>query len=169
MRAFCALCLGIGGCAQSPPALTRAQPAVDPPAAVSCDDALLYQTADAHPEIRWISPRPGVPGNVALSCILGSDADDGTIEMKAYMSSGLYRFLRECRPEENVVHRLFQYKNSARPYLLRLHTTPHADPKTYLIVSSYRKPAGNTQHLIAQSSNDASRMTLCPPAAQSAP
>ncbi len=161
-----ALWLLIGGCAAQPSTPTTVERAVSPNASVSCNDVLVYEIADAHPGIRWISPRKGVSGNAALSCILRSEMDDGTLELKAYMSSGLYRFVRECSSEEKSIYRVFEYKNSARPYLLRLHTNEFVDPKTYVVVSSHRKPAGHYQHGIAETSNDASRIRLCPPDAQ---
>lgn len=129
----------------------------------SCDEALIYETADAHPAIRWISPRRDASGDAALGCILRWAGDDGTLELKEYMSSGLYRFLRECSPDGDTVYRLFEYKEKARPYLLRLHTQPMVEPRTYILVGSHRSPVGSYQHQIAQKSNDASRVTLCPP------
>lgn len=140
--------------------------AASPAESDACDEALLYETADAHPAIKWISPRRGASGNAALGCILRSAGDDGTLEAKAYMSSGLYRFLRECKPEEDKVYRLFEYKEKARPYLLRLHTQPLVEPRTYIVVGSRRSPVGSYQHSIDQKSNDVSRMTLCPLDAQ---
>ncbi len=92
--------------------------------------------------------------------------DDGTLELKAYMSSGLYIFLRECESGGARTYRVFRYRNSSRPYLLRLHSNQLVDPKTYVVVSSYRKPAGNYQHAIAEAHNNASRITLCPTVAQ---
>ena len=140
--------------------------AASPAESDSCDEALLYETADAHPAVKWISPRRGASGDAALGCILRSAGDDGTLEAKAYMSSGLYRFLRECKPEEDKVYRLFEYKEKARPYLLRLHTQPLVEPRTYIVVGSRRSPVGSYLHSIDQKSNDASSMTLCPPDAQ---
>ncbi len=164
---LCALTVALGGCA-SPPGPSASQPrTAHPSEAASCDEALLYETADAHPAIRWISVRPGRSANPALSCLLESDADDGTIEMAAYMSSGLYRFIRECRPGDRRIYRLFEYKNRKRPYLLRLHANQYLDPKSYVVVGSYRKPAGNYQHGIAERSNEASSIRLCPPESMS--
>jgi hypothetical protein len=160
------LWLFLGGCAAQPgaqPTVDRAVSSSDP---VSCDDALAYETADAHPAIRWISPVEGSSASAALTCILQSNADDGTIELKAYMSSGLYSFIRECRPDEMSIYRTFEYKNRARPYLFRLHSNEFIDPKTYIVVSSHQKPAGNYVHSIAETSNDASRIRFCPPDAQ---
>lgn len=122
-----------------------------------CHDPSLYDTADAHPEIRWLSTQRGA------GCIFAPDVDSGTIEMKEYMSSGLYKFIRECRIDDQNTYRLFEYKNKGRPYLLRLHTNQFVDPKTYVIIRSYRQPAGNYLHSIVQSSNHASSIKLCPP------
>jgi len=162
LGACCALWLAIGSCAGSglPAAAGERGDSID---ATSCNEVLQYETADAHPEIKWISPRKGVSANAALSCMLRAETDDGDLETKAYMSSGLYRFLRECRSEANTVYRLFMYKKSGLPYLLRLHTNQFVDPYTYIVVRSYTKPAGNLVHSIGQRSNDASRITLCPP------
>jgi hypothetical protein len=138
--------------------------AASPNVPTSCDDVLSYQVADAHPSIRWISPRSGVSSDAALGCLLRSEADDGTIELTAYMSSGLYQFVRECNTGEKSIYRLFEYKNKARPYLLRLHATPFVDPQTYIVVSSHRRPAGHYHHGIADRSNNASKIRFCPPA-----
>lgn len=161
--ALCGTFLLLGGCASpTVPAKGNAQasPAVE---VTSCDDALLYETADAHPEIRWLSIRPGVSRDMALSCLLSADTDDGTIEMAAYMSSGLYDFVRECQDGENRILRVFEYKNKSRPYLLRLHTDPYVDPKTYVVVSSVRVPSGTYRHAISESSNNAERVKACQP------
>lgn len=98
--------------------------------------------------------------------MLRSQDDDAPLELKAYMSSGLYRFVRECDSEGASVYRLFEYKNSARPYLLRLHTDPLVDPKTYIVVVSYLEPAGNYQHGIAEAGNAAAGLARCPPDAR---
>ncbi len=143
---------------------TRAQE-IEAPAAVvanSCDDALMYETADAHPEIRWVSPRPGAPGDRALGCLLTQDADNGTLETKAYMSSGLYQFIRECRQEDGDIYRVFEYKKKQKPYLLRLHRDPMVDPKTYIVVLSSRRPSGNFSHMVVERANAALKIKRCP-------
>lgn len=163
---WCALWLVLFGCTVQPETPPTVEREVGSNSPVSCDDALVYETADAHPAIRWINARKGVSANAALSCILRSDGDDGTLELKAYLSSGLYRFVRECGSGGKTVYRVFEYKNSARPYLFRLHRNEFVDPKTYIVVGSHRKPAGNYQHGIAEASNDASKISLCLPGAQ---
>jgi hypothetical protein len=151
----------------TPEEARRLLQAAGPAEADPCDEALLYETADAHPGIRWISARRGASGNAALGCILRSAEDDATIEVKSYMSSGLYRFLRECNAKEDtVIYRLFEYKEKARPYLLRLHKDLLAEPRTYIVISSHRNPVGSYHHSIAQKGNDASGITLCPSGGQ---
>jgi hypothetical protein len=157
------LVLLIGGCAMQPSAPESVGRAVSPDAPASCDEVLSYRVADAHPSIRWISPRSGVSSDAALGCLLRSEADDGTIELAAYMSSGLYRFVRECSTEEASIYRLFEYKNKGRPYFLRLHTNQFVDPQTYVVVSSHRRPAGHYHHGIAGRSNEASKIRFCAP------
>ena len=137
--------------------------AARPAEADACDESLLYETADAHPAIRWISTRPSASSDAALGCILRSNKDDATIDVASYMSSKLYRFVRECRPDGDRVYRLFQYKEPKRPYLLRLHKDLLVEPRTYIVVVSHRLPVGSYQHSIAQTGNNASSMTLCPP------
>lgn len=162
--ALCGWLLVLSACASAPepPRPTaRASSAVE---ATSCDEALLYETADAHPDIRWGSARPGVSGDAVLGCLLTTDTDSGTIETVAYMSSGLYKFVRECRPNEQRTYRVFEYKNKGRPYPLRLHKDPFVDPKTYIVVSSFRIPTGTYRHSIAESSNSAAQIVNCPPA-----
>lgn len=128
-----------------------------------CDEVLLYETADAHPEIRLIAARRGVSSEVALGCFLRSAKDDASIAVKSYLSSGLYRFVRQCNTERDaVIYRVFEYKERTRPYLLRLHRDLIAEPKTYIVISSYRFPVGSYNHGIAQTSNDAEGITLCP-------
>lgn len=151
----------LGACASDPaPAqpTTRTSNTAEP---ASCDEALMYEIADAHPEIRWRSPRPGASGNAALGCLLTTDADSATLETAAFMSSGLYRFVRECRLGEQKTSRVFEYKNKDRPYLLRLHKDPLVDPKTYIVVASIRIPTGTYRHSIAESSNSAAGIKTC--------
>ena len=151
----------MGGCVSRPVSSPVTPRTFNTTEAVSCDQTLMYETADDYPRIKWISIRPGMSQNTALSCLLHSDADDGTLELKAYLSSGLYRFVRECSADETHIYRLFEYKNKGRPYLLRLHTNQFVDPKTYVVVGSYRKPGGNYQHHISEGSNDASKLRNC--------
>jgi hypothetical protein len=89
--------------------------------------------------------------------------DNATGEVAEYMTSGLYNFIRECKITDKEIYRLFEYKNKGRPYLLRLHTNQFVDPKTYVVIGSYRKPAGNYQHSIDQKSNDSSDIKQCSP------
>ncbi|MDA1074204.1 MAG: hypothetical protein O3A63_05495 [Proteobacteria bacterium] len=115
---------------------------------IPCDEALLYETADAHPDIRWTSMNPSV-GNKGLSCLFSSARDDATIEFQSYFSSGLYQFARECETVGFDIYRLFEYKNKSRPYLLRLHRDPFVDPKTFVVtVSLFREESGTYHHLI---------------------
>jgi hypothetical protein len=65
--ALCALSFPTHGYATETDALTTAEPAVAPVQERTCDDALLYQTADAHPGIWWITPSGATPAAVALS------------------------------------------------------------------------------------------------------
>jgi len=121
-----------------------------------CEDPSLYETADAHPGIRWISTQRGG------GCILRPDVDQATIGAAEYMSSGLYRFVRECRIDDQTIYRLFEYKNKGLPYLLRLHFQ-HVDPKTYVVIGSHHKTAGAYQNNVAESAHFASGIKLCPP------
>lgn len=150
------------GCAPSAKVSESSSVQIHPSRPTSCGDALVYETSDAHPDIRWVKAAAGGSSNSALSCLLGGDNDDGSIEMKAYMSSGLYQFVRECRADAGTVHRLFRHKRHGRPYALRLHKDAHFDPTTWIIVSSYRKPAGNFQHEIGQRGNRGADVSLCP-------
>jgi hypothetical protein len=148
----------------TPEEVKRLLEAGSPAGSDPCDQFLVYVTADAHPDIRWISARPGVSSDRALGCILRSAKDNATIEVTGYLTSGLYRFLRECRAEKDtVIHRLFEYKENARPYLLRLHKDLFAEPRTYVVVRSHRLPVGSYQHSIAQKGNDSESITLCSP------
>jgi hypothetical protein len=139
-----------------------------PGQSVSCDDVMLYETADAHPDIRWRSVRKGVPSGVALSCLLRTKADEVTIETVEYLSSGLYRFVRECQATERETYRLFEYKKKEVPYLLRLHSGS-ADPATYVVVLSTRTAAGNYQHMVSERVNSSRRIKRCPPEGTSPP
>lgn len=147
----------------APEEAKRLLQAVSPDAGDPCDDTLLYRTADAHPDIRWISPRRDASGSAALGCVLRSAQDDADIDVAIYMSSGLYRFLRECRQDADTLFRLFEYKDKARPYLLRLHKDLYVEPRTYIVVRSQRYPIGAYHHSLGQVSNDASRLTSCLP------
>lgn len=122
-----------------------------------CQDPFFYDTADAHPGIRWISTKRGG------SCIMGSGVDGATIETVDYMSSGLYRFVRECRTDDQTIYRLFEYKNSGLPYLFRLHPTPYLDPRAYVTIVSHHKTTGAYQHSVAEKAHFASSIRLCPP------
>lgn len=155
----------LAGCAQPAYQAEPPRTAILTSAPGSCKESLAYQTAAAHPEIRWVAASGGGSTDATLSCLLAGDHDDGSIEMKAYMSSGLYEFVRECGSDANTTHRLFRYRNEGRPYALRLHRDPNLDPVTWVIISSYRKPAGNFQHEVGQRGNKGSDMSLCPPAA----
>lgn len=121
------------------------------------------QTADAHPDIRWV-----VGDNVSqgkfVSCLLGWKKDSATIEVAAYLTSDLYRFVGECRESEQSVKRVFEYKNKGRPYLLRLHTNQFVDPYTYIVVGSYSKGNnGYYHHSIGQKTNDYEKLESCRP------
>jgi hypothetical protein len=82
------------------------------------------QTADAHPDIKWLE---------SLHCILDGKEDTATIAVTEYMTSGLYRFIAECDDSEGGVQRVFEYKDRDRPYLVRF--SDRVDPKTYTALS----------------------------------
>jgi len=126
-----------------------------------CEEVLRMQTADAHPDIKWV-----VGDNVSqgkfVSCLLGWKKDSATIEVTAYLTSDLYKFVGECPVSGREVMRVFEYKNKTRPYLLRLHTNQFVDPYTYIVVGSY--PRGSNDyylHRIVQKTNDYEQFELC--------
>ena len=155
--------LASAGVATPAEAMQRLQ-AVTPLQADACDESIFYKVADAHPGIRWEAPASGASADAALGCILRSAKDSATMEVQRYMSSGLYRFVKECGSEDGmVVHRLFEYKTKAQPYLLRLHKDLYVEPRTYVLVKSRRHPAGSYHHSVEQASNDDTKLPACKP------
>ena len=156
--------LALFGCA-SPS--TTSRPSASQPGyardSLPCEEALQLQTSDAHPDIRWV-----VSDNVSqgkfLSCLLNWKKDTATIEAAAYLASGQYKFIGECRESGQPIRRVFEYKNKDRPYLLRFDTAPYVDPYTYIVVESYpRQSSEHFSHSIDQKTNFYERLKSCRP------
>jgi len=152
--------LALSACANSPAQLRSPQPGDSLP----CEEALTLQTADAHPDIRWAAAAENVSQAKFASCLLSSKTDSATIEVRAYLTSDLYKFIGECREREDVraVSRVFEYRNKDRPYPLRLHTTRFVEPYTYVVVISYPKgSSGSFHHSVTSKTNDYEKVTPC--------
>jgi hypothetical protein len=156
--------LALLGCA-SPSATKQSSPARRDNArdALPCDEALRVQTADAHPDIRWVVG-DDVSQEKFVSCLLRWKKDSATLEVAAYLTSDLYKFIGECRESEQPIRRVFEYKDKARPYLLRLHTIRFVDPYTYIVVGSYPNgTSGYYAHSVDQKTNDYDKLKSCRP------
>ena len=106
-----------------------------PYAVIAATSPCEPQPSAAHPEIKWVDD---------LSCILDGNVDTAVIGATEYLSSGDYRFIGECRKDEGIIERVFEYKDKGRPYLLRLNK--RVDPLTYVVIRSHPKGDGRYHH-----------------------
>jgi len=143
---------------------TASPPAAQPAPSAQADhpnDSLPCEirTADAHPDITWTTN---------MGCITRETASAATIEVVDYMTSGLYKFITECKGEGGTVLRVFEYKNKSRPYLLRLHR--FVDAYTYVVITSYPgRNSGIYSHEVSEKANKRSRIKSCSPESGTSP
>lgn len=143
-----------------------------------CEDIvnIAVRSSGAHPSIRWYDETK-VPYKEAALCL--HMMDSAYIPLRAYLSSGHYRFIRECRDTHygmNVTLRLFEHYMKGESSV-RMETTGQSYVgrksvnipvgKKFLVVGSYLRVEGDFikkevyGHTVHEMADDLQKIASC--------
>ncbi|MBI4997225.1 MAG: hypothetical protein HZC22_10070 [Rhodocyclales bacterium] len=120
-----------------------------------------------HPAISW------AVGPNRLGAIMSNLADSVSYEDMHALQGHRYEFQKECKgsatvgdpkygvDELPVTFRVFQYANKETMYVFRDVDMNGRKFRTYIVVASWQRPAGNYSHWIHQRTNDLGEVAYC--------
>jgi hypothetical protein len=173
--AFLCVALGCGGLAvgRRPPGRPFADASASPNKELTetvTKNGVQYQIehSGAHASIRW-----GIGPN-RMAALLSDAADIVSLNDIDTLAGYRYSFRKECEGIAKVGHekygglrelqvtlRVLEYTDKERMYLRRGFTMSGEIYKTYVVVASWPRAAGNFSHWIEQQTNDLEKIEYC--------